>query len=223
MRRRSQLERLRRRQHAQADGAPDDPDDAEDQRGQLRRTPDGHLLVLPSRRGCASRRCPTSMSSTAAGAARSERRDRAGIRSRRCRMTCSTTYIQAVGGAQKAAAVTGFAATGTNVGYGPESADKRQTELYVKASRAAAQRSSFTPATATTRRPSTARNAWYAAPLRPVDVLPLAGQELEGAKIDAMLHFPAQIKQIAPRWRVGRRRRSTTRTSTSCRATPPAA
>jgi len=46
-------------------------------------------------------------------------------------------------------------------------------------------------------------NAWHAAPLRPVDVLTLAGQELAGAKIDAMLFFPAQVKSIAPRWRVG--------------------
>jgi hypothetical protein len=42
-------------------------------------------------------------------------------------------YIQAVGGAQKAAALTSYVATGTNVGYGPESADKRATEIYAKA------------------------------------------------------------------------------------------
>jgi hypothetical protein len=47
------------------------------------------------------------------------------------------------------------------------------------------------------------RSAWIAAPLRPVDVLALAGQELDGAKIDAMLAFPSQVKQIAPRWRAG--------------------
>src|SRR5437867_5849075 len=39
-----------------------------------------------------------------------------------------TKYIQAVGGPQRAAALTSFTATGTNVGYGPESADKRATE-----------------------------------------------------------------------------------------------
>src|SRR5258706_7896452 len=42
-------------------------------------------------------------------------------------------YIQAVGGAQRAAALTSYVATGTNVGYGPEAADKRQTEIYTKA------------------------------------------------------------------------------------------
>ncbi len=42
-------------------------------------------------------------------------------------------YIQAVGGAQRAAGLTSFVATGTNVGYGPESADKRALEIYAKA------------------------------------------------------------------------------------------
>ncbi|PYR66673.1 MAG: hypothetical protein DMF88_15500 [Acidobacteria bacterium] len=44
-------------------------------------------------------------------------------------------YIQAVGGAQKAAALTSFAATGTNLGYGPESTDQRRTEIYSTAIR----------------------------------------------------------------------------------------
>src|ERR1051325_2662428 len=42
-------------------------------------------------------------------------------------------YLQAVGGAEKAAALTSYTATGTNVGYGPESVDKRQSEIYAKA------------------------------------------------------------------------------------------
>jgi hypothetical protein len=110
-------------------------------------------------------------------------------------------YITAVGGAQRAAALTGFTATGTNVGYGPESADKRMTEIYAKA--APMQR---TVVVHTSNGPNTTvfngMNAWISAPLRPVDVLPLAGQELAGAKIDAMLWFPSQVKAIAPRWRV---------------------
>jgi hypothetical protein len=111
-------------------------------------------------------------------------------------------YLQAVGGAQKAAALTSYTATGTNVGYGPESVDKRPTEVYAKANplqRTTIVRTSNGPTTTTLN----GMNAWYAAPLRPVDVLTLAGQELAGAKIDAMLFFPAQVKTIAPRWRVG--------------------
>jgi len=111
-------------------------------------------------------------------------------------------YIQAVGGAQRAAALTSFVATGSNVGYGPEAADKRQTEIYASAMPA---RRTIVIHTSNGDNTTTYNgvNAWYAAPLRPVDVLPLAGQELSGAKIDAMLQFPLQIKQIAPRWRVG--------------------
>jgi hypothetical protein len=111
-------------------------------------------------------------------------------------------YIQAVGGAQRAAALTSYTATATNVGYGPEAADKRQTEIYAKAmplGRSVVIHTSNGDNTAT----FDGTNAWIAAPLRPVDVLALAGQELTGAKIDAMLMFPAQIKGIAPSWRVG--------------------
>ena len=110
-------------------------------------------------------------------------------------------YIQAIGGAQRAASVTSFIATGTNVGYGPESADKRAVEIYAKTP---AQR---TVIIHTSNGDNTAaydgRSGWIAAPLRPVDVLQLAGQELEGAKLDAMMWFPSQLKQLAARWRVG--------------------
>ena len=111
-------------------------------------------------------------------------------------------YIQAVGGAQRAAALTSYAATGTNVGYGPEAADNRQTEIYAKAmplQRSVVIHTSNGDNTTT----FSGTNAWHSAPLRPVAVLALAGQELAGAKIDAMLQFPTQVKQIAPRWRVG--------------------
>ena len=111
-------------------------------------------------------------------------------------------YIQAVGGAQRAGAITGFAATGTNLGYGPESTDKRRTEIYssvMPLRRTVVVHTSNGDATTT----FNATSAWYAAPLRPVDVLTLAGQELAGAKIDAMMFYPAQVKSIAPRWRVG--------------------
>src|SRR5437868_12312171 len=83
-------------------------------------------------------------------------------------------YIQAVGGAQKAAALTSFAATGTNLGYGPESTDQRRTEIYSTAMplrRSVVVHTSNGDATTT----FNGTNAWYAAPLRPVDVLTLAG------------------------------------------------
>jgi hypothetical protein len=47
------------------------------------------------------------------------------------------------------------------------------------------------------------RAGWISAPLRPVAVMALAGQGLEGAKLDAELAFPARIKQTLANWRVG--------------------
>ena len=44
------------------------------------------------------------------------------------------------------------------------------------------------------------RAGWIASPDRPVGLLPLTGGNLEGAKLDAMLSFPAQIKQAFSQW-----------------------
>jgi photosynthetic reaction center cytochrome c subunit len=44
--------------------------------------------------------------------------------------------------------------------------------------------------------------AWIAAPDRPVSLLPLTGGNLEGARLDAMLGFPAQIKGAFSQWRI---------------------
>ena len=110
-------------------------------------------------------------------------------------------YLAAVGGAQKVAALTSFTAQGTAVGYGPESAEERKVEFYAKA-----------PNQLTTiihtgngdiTRVNNGVNAWLAETLRPVDVLPLAGKDLEGAKVDAMLFFPANIKNVLTKMRVG--------------------
>src|SRR5207244_1185040 len=46
-------------------------------------------------------------------------------------------------------------------------------------------------------------SAWIAAPDRPVGLLALTGGNLEGAKIEALVSFPAQLKQAFAAWRVG--------------------
>jgi outer membrane lipoprotein-sorting protein len=109
-------------------------------------------------------------------------------------------YIQALGGAQRVASLTSFVATGTSVGYGPES-EKRPVEIFAKApgQRTTIIHTSNGDSTTT----YDGRTGWIAAPLRPVAVLALSGQELDGAKLDAELSFPARIKQAAGRWRVG--------------------
>jgi photosynthetic reaction center cytochrome c subunit len=109
-------------------------------------------------------------------------------------------YIQAIGGAQRVASLTSVVATGTSAGYGPES-EKRPIEIFAKApgQRTTIIHTSNGDSTTT----YDGRAGWIAAPLRPVAVLALTGQELEGAKLDAELFFPAQIKQVLGRWRVG--------------------
>jgi len=111
-------------------------------------------------------------------------------------------YIQAIGGAQRASALTSFVAKGSSSGYGPES-DKRPFELYAKApgQRTAIIHTLNGDITTT----YDGRNGWIAAPLRPVDVMPLTGGDLEGAKLDAEMVFPARIKQVLGQWRVGRK------------------
>ena len=109
-------------------------------------------------------------------------------------------YIQAVGGAQKLSALTSFVARGTSIGYGPEG-EKRAVEIFA---RAPGQRTTIIhTASGDSTTAVDTRAAWIAAPHRPVAVLPLTGQELEGAQFDARLSFPGQIKASLMKWRVG--------------------
>jgi outer membrane lipoprotein-sorting protein len=109
-------------------------------------------------------------------------------------------YLTAVGGATRAAALTSFTATGTSTGYGPDS-EPRPLELSAKApnQRAAVVRSPGGDSATV----FDGRSGWIAAPHRPVDVLALAGADLDGLRIDAELAFPSRIKQVAGQWRVG--------------------
>jgi hypothetical protein len=109
-------------------------------------------------------------------------------------------YIQAIGGASRAAGLTSFVAKGNSGGYGPEG-DKRPVEIFAKAP---GQRTTIIH---TLDGDSTAtfdgRAGWLAAPHRPVPVLALTGGELDGARVEAQLFFPAQIKQAFAGWRAG--------------------
>jgi photosynthetic reaction center cytochrome c subunit len=109
-------------------------------------------------------------------------------------------YIQALGGSQRLAGLMSFRATGTSVGYGLD-AEKRPTEILAKAPR---QRATVVHAdNGNTTTIYDGRDGWIAAPNLPLPVLPLTGGDLEGARLDADLSFPATIKQAFTRWRVG--------------------
>ena len=109
-------------------------------------------------------------------------------------------YLQAVGGAQRLAAVTSFTAKGTYKGF--SDIDKNAFEIFAKAPNLRA------TIVHTPNGDSTSvfdgRAAWNAAPATdsPVSVLELAGGDLDGARLDAELAFPAQIKQALKQWRV---------------------
>jgi len=110
-------------------------------------------------------------------------------------------FIQAVGGPQKVAALTSFVAKGTSQAYGET--DKYPAELFAKAP---GQRTLIvhTPnGDATTTYDG--RNGWTAAPTtdRPIPLLALSGGDLNAAKLDADLCFPARIKQSLTEWRGG--------------------
>ena len=108
-------------------------------------------------------------------------------------------YLQALGGAQKLAAITGFSAKGSYTGFGET--DKTPLEIFAKAPE---QRSFIvhTPI-GDSITAYDGRIAWSAAPAAnaPVPVLELSDGEMEGARLDAALSFPARIKQSLMQWR----------------------
>ena len=110
-------------------------------------------------------------------------------------------FLAAIGGAQRAAALTSFTAKGTYIGF--DDAEKAPMEMFARA-----------PGLRTTivRGPSgqtvnafDGRSGWIAAPStdKPFPVMAVTGQELEGVRVEAQLLFPARIKESLTRWRVG--------------------
>jgi hypothetical protein len=110
-------------------------------------------------------------------------------------------YIQALGGSQRLAKLTSFVAKGTYVGFGET--DKTPLEIFAKAPE---QRSMIVHTTiGDSVTAYDGHIGWTAAPAAntPVPVLELSDGELEGAKLDADLSFPAGIKQALRQWRAG--------------------
>jgi hypothetical protein len=110
-------------------------------------------------------------------------------------------YIDAIGGAARVAKLTSFTAKGTYQGYGDP--DKRPVDVYAKAPSRRATIVHGPDGDSSTIYGNGA--AWLAAPIseRPVTVQALAGGDLEAARIEAALTFPAAIRQTFTRWRVG--------------------
>jgi len=110
-------------------------------------------------------------------------------------------YIQALGGAQRLASLTNFVARGTYQGY--DDPEKHPLEMYAKApdERTVIVQTGNGPSTTT----YDGHSGWIAAPDadQPMPVMTLTGGDLQGARLDAILPFPAGLKQAFSQWRVG--------------------
>lgn len=115
-------------------------------------------------------------------------------------------YAKAIGGAQKIANLKSYAAKGSSVGYGLD-ADKQPVEIYANAS--PAQRTTIVHGPAGESVDAYGgRSGWMsgpqiAGPNLKVPVLTLAGEDLEGARLDAEFFFPGRAMQTISQWRAG--------------------
>jgi len=108
-------------------------------------------------------------------------------------------YFRALGGAQRLAGITSFTAKGTFIGFETEQS-KVSVDIFAKAP---AQRATVVHTRlGDSVRVFDGRAAWIASPDRPVGLLPLTAGNLEGAKLDAMLSFPSQVKQAFAQWQI---------------------
>jgi photosynthetic reaction center cytochrome c subunit len=106
-------------------------------------------------------------------------------------------YLQAIGGTQRLAGITSISATGTSVGFGgfggggavqfyAKAPDQRTTIIEFKDA----------PGRDASTRAFDGKTGWIKTPLTVLGEYQLSGNELDGAKLDAQLTFPGQIKQV---------------------------
>jgi Photosynthetic reaction centre cytochrome C subunit len=109
-------------------------------------------------------------------------------------------YMQALGGAQKVAALTSFTARGTYGGFNTGGADL-PIEINAKAPN---QRMQIVRAPdADNVKTYNGQKVWVAEAWRPLPLMELTGGNLDGARIEALTLFPAAIKDAFTGWQVG--------------------
>jgi photosynthetic reaction center cytochrome c subunit len=113
-------------------------------------------------------------------------------------------YIEAAGGAQRLAGLTSFVGKGTSVSFGgfggggdvelvAQAPDKRATIIIFKEETGRGDQI----------RTYDGRTGWLRTPLNVLGEFQLTGTDLDGARVDAQLSFPGQIKQILTNLRTG--------------------
>jgi hypothetical protein len=113
-------------------------------------------------------------------------------------------YIEAAGGAERLAGLKSFVGKGTSVGFGgfggggevelvAQAPEKRATIILFKEA----------PGRGDQIRSYDGRTGWVRTPLNVLGEFQLSGGDLDGARLDAQLSFPGQIKQILTNLKTG--------------------
>ena len=113
-------------------------------------------------------------------------------------------YIQALGGAQRLAGLTSFIATGSSVGY-EGLGGGGSFQIFAKAPNQRTTLITFKdhPERGDSIRSYNGSAGWIKSPRGLLPEFELAGTDLEGAKLEAQMSFPGQIKQVLNNLRVG--------------------
>ena len=110
-------------------------------------------------------------------------------------------YIQALGGADKLARLTSYAAKGTYSGFDTDFSTV-PIELYAKAPNQETVVVHLTIGTST--RVFNGQNAWVAGPEQPLPLLTMTGGNIDRARLSALANFPLGLQKAYPQWRAGR-------------------
>jgi len=113
-------------------------------------------------------------------------------------------YTQALGGSAKLSGLTSFIAKGTSVGFGGFGGGGQVT-LYAKAPDMRTLVIDYVkdPGRGDTTRSFNGKVGWLRTPLTVLGEYQLSGGELDGARLDALLSFPGQIKQTLTNLKMG--------------------
>jgi hypothetical protein len=110
-------------------------------------------------------------------------------------------YLLALGGTERLAKFTSFAAKGTYSGF-DTAFEKVPVELFAKAPNQ--QTMIVRQVGGISTRTFDGRNGWMAGPDTPLPLLTLTEGNLDRARLEAIVAFPAGIRRAFPKWRVGR-------------------
>ena len=109
-------------------------------------------------------------------------------------------YIQALGGADRLAKLTSYVAKGSYSGF-DTSFDKIPVEIYAAAPNLMTMVTHLS--TGINTKAYNGRSGWMAGPDTPLPLVTLTAGNLDRARLEAMVAFPAAIRQAFSEWRVG--------------------